>query len=89
MLFATLDTSVRQLTFGVKELLLSDTVGFVAHLPTHLIEAFKSTLYEAANADLLIQVVDAADPNRDSMMATTMKTLEDIGVPNTDDCRLQ
>lgn len=83
MLFATLDTSVRQLTFGdQKKLLLSDTVGFVAHLPTHLIEAFKSTLYEAANADLLIQVVDAADPNRDSMMATTMKTLEDIGVPN-------
>ncbi len=83
MLFATLDTSVRQLTFDdQKQLLLSDTVGFVDHLPTHLVEAFKSTLYEAANADLLIQVVDSADANRDNMMATTMKTLSDIGVPD-------
>ena len=81
MLFATLDTSVRQLTFlDQKKLLLSDTVGFVSQLPTQLVKAFRSTLAEAANADLLIQVVDYADPNREAMMATTEKTLMDIGV---------
>lgn len=81
MLFATLDTSVRQLTFpDQKKLLLSDTVGFVSQLPTNLVKAFRSTLAEAANADLLIQVVDYADPNREAMMATTEQTLKDIGV---------
>ncbi|WP_125765886.1 GTPase HflX [Levilactobacillus mulengensis] len=81
MLFATLDTSVRQLTFpDQKKMLLSDTVGFVSQLPTQLVKAFRSTLAEAANADLLIQVVDYADPNKESMMATTEQTLQDIGV---------
>ncbi|MCH5465136.1 GTPase HflX [Levilactobacillus tujiorum] len=81
MLFATLDTSVRQLVFpDQKKLLLSDTVGFVSKLPTQLVKAFRSTLAEAANADLLVQVVDYADPNREAMMATTEKTLEEIGV---------
>ena len=81
MLFATLDTSVRQLIFpDQKKLLLSDTVGFVSQLPTNLVKAFRSTLAEAANADLLIQVVDYADVNRDAMMATTEKTLREIGV---------
>lgn len=81
MLFATLDTSVRQLIFpDQKKLLLSDTVGFVSQLPTNLVKAFRSTLSEAANADLLIQVVDYADPNRDAMMQTTEDTLQEIGV---------
>ncbi|HJE86029.1 GTPase HflX [Levilactobacillus brevis] len=81
MLFATLDTSVRQLVFpDQKKLLLSDTVGFVSQLPTQLVKAFRSTLAEAASADLLVQVVDYADPNREAMMATTEKTLEEIGV---------
>jgi len=81
MLFATLDTSVRQLIFpDQKKLLLSDTVGFVSQLPTQLVKAFRSTLAEAASADLLVQVVDYADPNREAMMATTEKTLEEIGV---------
>ncbi|MBZ5943109.1 GTPase HflX, partial [Weissella cibaria] len=54
MLFATLDTSVRKLTFpDQKELVLSDTVGFVSHLPHQLVKAFRSTLAEAAKADLL------------------------------------
>lgn len=83
MLFATLDTSVRQLTLpDQKRLLLSDTVGFVSKLPTHLIEAFKSTLAEAANADLLIQVIDYSDPNYEAMMRTTEKTLKQIGIEN-------
>ncbi|KRK97025.1 GTPase [Secundilactobacillus odoratitofui DSM 19909 = JCM 15043] len=83
MLFATLDTSVRQLQFeDTKKLLLSDTVGFVSQLPTTLVEAFKSTLYEAANADLLVQVVDYSSPNRIDMMSTTKQTLNEIGVPD-------
>lgn len=81
MLFATLDTSVRQITLpDQKQFLLSDTVGFVSKLPHNLIEAFRSTLAEAANADLLIQVVDFADPNSEAMMTTTNETLAAIGV---------
>ena len=81
MLFATLDTSVRQLNFpGNKRCLLSDTVGFVSKLPTHLVEAFKSTLAEAANADLLIQVIDYSDPLYQEMMKTTEQTLAQIGI---------
>lgn len=81
MLFATLDTSVRQLTLpDNKQFLLSDTVGFVSQLPTHLIEAFKSTLAEAAQADLLIQVIDYSDPHYKEMMQTTADTLAEIGI---------
>lgn len=81
MLFATLDTSVRRLTLpGKKDFLLSDTVGFVSKLPTQLVESFKSTLAEAANADLLIQVIDYSDPHYEEMMATTKKTLKQIGI---------
>lgn len=83
MLFATLDTSVRQLTLpDQKRFLLSDTVGFVSKLPTHLVESFKSTLAEAANADLLIQVIDYSDPHYEQMMQTTQKTLKQIGIEN-------
>ena len=81
MLFATLDTSIRRLTLpDQKAFLLSDTVGFVSQLPHQLIQAFKSTLSEAANADLLIQVVDNSDPHRELMMKTTEDTLNEIGV---------
>ncbi|WP_459797926.1 GTPase HflX, partial [Pediococcus parvulus] len=81
MLFATLDTSVRQLTFpDQKQLLLSDTVGFVSHLPHQLIKAFRSTLAEAAQADLLVQVVDVSDPHFREMIQTTNETLQEIGV---------
>ncbi len=87
MLFATLDTSVRQLTLpDQKRFLLSDTVGFVSKLPTHLVESFKSTLAEAANADLLIQVIDASDPHYEDMMKTTQKTLKQIGIENIQCC---
>lgn len=83
MLFATLDTSVRQLTLpDQKRFILSDTVGFVSKLPTHLTEAFKSTLTEAAKADLLIQIIDYSDPHRDEMIKTTEKTLHQIGIDN-------
>lgn len=83
MLFATLDTSVRQLTLpDQKRFILSDTVGFVSKLPTHLIEAFRSTLTEAAKADLLIQIIDYSDPHREDMIKTTEKTLHQIGIDN-------
>ncbi|WP_461225894.1 GTPase HflX [Lacticaseibacillus suihuaensis] len=83
MLFATLDTSVRQITLpDHRKFLLSDTVGFVSKLPHKLVDSFKATLAEAANADLLIQVVDYADPHYQDMMAVTEKTLQSIGIEN-------
>ncbi|HCU43340.1 GTPase HflX [Leuconostoc pseudomesenteroides] len=81
MLFATLNTTVRQLTLpDKKQFLLSDTVGFVSKLPHSLVAAFKSTLQEAASADLLLHVVDVSDPHYQDMMTTTNKTLQEIGV---------
>ncbi|CUS25716.1 GTP-binding protein HflX [Paucilactobacillus oligofermentans DSM 15707 = LMG 22743] len=81
MLFATLDTSVRRLTLpDQKEFLLSDTVGFVSKLPHNLVESFKSTLAEASQADLLLQVIDYSDPHHQEMMKTTADTLEAIGI---------
>jgi len=81
MLFATLDTSVRRLTLSdQKEFLLSDTVGFVSKLPHNLVESFKSTLAEASQADLLLQVIDYSDPHHQEMMKTTADTLEAIGI---------
>jgi GTP-binding protein HflX len=81
MLFATLDTSVRQITLpNNRKFLLSDTVGFVSKLPHSLVDAFKATLAEAASADLLIQVVDYADPHYPDMMQVTEKTLDSIGI---------
>lgn len=83
MLFATLDTSVRQLTLpDNRKFLLSDTVGFVSKLPHNLVDSFKATLAEAANADLLIQVVDYHDPHYPEMMKVTEDTLHSIGIEN-------
>ncbi len=83
MLFATLDTSVRRMHFkDNKDFLISDTVGFVSHLPHQLVQAFKSTLSEAAKADLLVQVIDVSDPNYRDMIKTTEETLKEIGVEN-------
>ncbi|MGO3410949.1 MAG: GTPase HflX [Leuconostoc falkenbergense] len=81
MLFATLNTTVRQMTLpDKKQFLLSDTVGFVSKLPHSLVAAFKSTLQEAASADLLLHVVDVSDPHYQDMMTTTNQTLQEIGV---------
>jgi GTP-binding protein HflX len=81
MLFATLETSVRRLNLPDNQsFLLSDTVGFVSQLPHNLVAAFRATLAEAAQADLLVQVVDYADPHYREMMETTAKTLKEIGV---------
>nr|WP_258088648.1 GTPase HflX [Weissella fangxianensis] len=81
MLFATLETSVRKIQLPDKQnFLLSDTVGFVSKLPHGLVAAFRATLAEAADADLLVQVVDYSDPHYQEMMATTTATLKEIGV---------
>ncbi|MDR2661313.1 MAG: GTPase HflX [Lactobacillaceae bacterium] len=80
MLFATLDPTVRTLRLpNNRQILLSDTVGFVSNLPHDLIASFNSTLQEAVNADLLVQVVDISDPHYREMMETTEKTLIEIG----------
>ena len=63
MLFATLDTSTRKIVINKKDIIISDTVGFVSLLPHTLIESFKSTLSELRNADLLIHVIDSSNPN--------------------------
>jgi GTPase len=79
-LFATLDPTTRKLSLRRGgALLLTDTVGFVRNLPHHLVEAFKATLEEAAMADLLVEVVDAADPEAESRMAATDRVLREIG----------
>lgn len=81
MLFATLDTSVRRIDMGNNfSFILSDTVGFISKLPHNLVESFKATLQEARDADLLINVVDASDPNMIQMIRTTQEVLGKIGV---------
>ncbi len=81
MLFATLETSIRNIQQpDRKSFLLTDTVGFVKKLPHHLVKAFRSTLEEAANADLLIHVVDCSNPHYDQFITTTNETLKSIGV---------
>ncbi|MCQ2180008.1 MAG: GTPase HflX [Bacteroidales bacterium] len=78
-LFATLDTTVRKVVIGNVPFLLSDTVGFIRKLPTQLIEAFKSTLDEVREADVLIHVVDVSHPDYEEQMEVVDKTLSDIG----------
>lgn len=79
MLFATLDTSLRKAKLlNGQNYLLTDTVGFVSKLPTHLIEAFKSTLEEVEYADLLLHVVDSSNEGLDIQIDTTFKILKDL-----------
>lgn len=80
MLFATLETTVRKIApAGKPEFYLSDTVGFIDKLPHHLVDAFRSTLEEVCNADLLLQVVDVSDPYYREHMRVTQETLKDLG----------
>jgi GTP-binding protein HflX len=80
-LFATLDTTTRQLWLAEagRSVVLSDTVGFIRDLPHKLVEAFRATLQEAAEADLLLHVVDAASPLADEQIAEVERVLEEIG----------
>lgn len=80
MLFATLDTTVRKITPpGRQPFLMSDTVGFIQNLPTHLVKAFRSTLEEIQYADLILHVVDYSDENFKEQMEITKETLKDLG----------
>ena len=81
-LFATLDTTVRKVVIENVPFLLSDTVGFIRKLPTQLIEAFKSTLDEVREADILLHVVDISAPDFEEQMTVVEKTLKDIGADN-------
>ncbi len=80
-LFATLDTTTRQLYLGEagRSVSLSDTVGFIRDLPHGLVDAFAATLQEAADADLLLHIVDASNPSHPEQMASVMGVLKDIG----------
>lgn len=80
MLFATLDTSVRRICTGNnQDFLLSDTVGFIHKLPHGLVKAFRATLMELQEADLLLQVVDYSDPYYQRQMETTRETITQLG----------
>ena len=81
-LFATLDTTVRKVVIENVPFLLSDTVGFIRKLPTQLIEAFKSTLDEVREADILVHVVDVSHPDFEEQMEVVEKTLREIGAAN-------
>jgi GTP-binding protein HflX len=79
-LFATLDSTVRKLSFpGGREALMSDTVGFVRRLPHELVEAFRSTLEEVNDADVLVHLVDGADRDPDRQIEAVRQVLRDIG----------
>jgi GTP-binding protein HflX len=79
-LFATLDATTRRFEPAPgMEALLTDTVGFIRRLPHSLIKAFRSTLEEAAHANLLIHVLDASDPNIENCFGTTVSVLQDLG----------
>ena len=77
-LFATLDTTVRKVTIDNLPFLLSDTVGFIRKLPTHLVNSFKSTLDEVREADLLMHVVDVSHPNFEEQIEVVDKTLTEV-----------
>ena len=77
-LFATLDTTVRKVVVENLPFLLTDTVGFIRKLPSHLVESFKSTLDEVREADVLVHVVDISHPNFEEQIEVVNKTLADV-----------
>jgi GTP-binding protein HflX len=87
-LFVTLDPLIRQVRLpDQRELLISDTVGFIDRLPHALVAAFRATLEEVAEADLALHVIDAANPERERQMAAVRRVLEEVGaadVPGID-----
>ena len=83
-LFDTLDTTSRQLTVSDNlDVILSDTVGFIAKLPHHLVDAFRATLEELEYADLLLHVIDASDPNREEHIAVVDSLISKLAKPGT------
>ena len=83
-LFDTLDTTSRQLSVSDNlDVVLSDTVGFIAKLPHHLVNAFRATLEELEYADLLLHVIDSSDPNREEHIAVVDKLIAQLAKPGT------
>ena len=83
-LFDTLDTTSRQLSVSDNlDVILSDTVGFIAKLPHHLVDAFRATLEELEYADLLLHVIDASDPNREEHIQVVEKLIGKLAKPDT------
>ena len=83
-LFDTLDTTSRQLTVSDNlDVILSDTVGFIAKLPHHLVDAFRATLEELQYADLLLHVIDSADPNRQEHIEVVDRLIAKLAKPGT------
>lgn len=83
MLFATLETSTRQVTIKGKHMLMSDTVGFISQLPHHLVEAFMSTLEEVVEADLILHVIDSSSSYASEQIDVTLQVLSQLGVKDT------
>ena len=84
MLFATLDPTMRRLTLpSGRSAILSDTVGFISDLPTHLVAAFRATLEEVTEADLVIHVRDAHHPDSEAQRADVLAVLSDLGLDET------
>ena len=78
-LFATLETATRGISiYGYPSFFLTDTVGFISNLPIYLVDAFRSTLEEIKEADLLVQVVDISDPFKEEEIATTKQIIKDL-----------
>jgi GTP-binding protein HflX len=83
-MFATLDPTVRHIRLpSRRQVLVSDTVGFIRNLPTTLVRAFRATLEEVVEAELLLHVVDASSPAADEQTAHVMTTLDEIGAAET------
>jgi GTPase len=83
-LFATLDPTTRRLRFPrERELILADTVGFIRDLPKDLAEAFRATLEELQDADLLLHVVDGSDPDREAHITAVERILKDLDLAST------
>lgn len=79
-LFSTLDTLIRSIQLGGKrKVLISDTVGFIRKLPHQLVSAFRATLEEVVQADLILHVVDASDPEREQKRGVVLEVLDEIG----------
>ena len=77
-LFATLDTTVRKVVIENLPFLLTDTVGFIRKLPTHLVESFKSTLDEVRDSDILVHVVDISHPGFEEQVEVVNRTLQEV-----------
>ncbi len=89
LLFATLDPTMRKISLkGNKEAILSDTVGFISDLPTHLVESFRATLEQITYADVIVHVIDAAREDYEAQRDDVIKILHDLGIEYEQDERI-